>query len=98
MLNDQEKRRLQNRLRTLKEAALAAPHAYRWYRSHSAILSPTDSGIKMVALADSYCLKQGHGGYPIDPTLDAPVSRYITASCPKTTLELIELVEKMLCA
>lgn len=78
-------------IRHIREAAAAADNG-RWFRSHSQIVSSSQKGGCLIALAEGLGLK---GGWQPDLTKAAANARYITMAEPHKMLAMCELMEKL---
>lgn len=92
-LTDKEKTlvALARQIRTIREAAAQADQG-RWFRSHSQIVSGSNKGGTLIALAEGMGLK---GGWQPDMTKAAANARYITVMEPHAALGMCKMIEAL---
>lgn len=78
-------------IRQIRESAAGADQG-RWHRTHSQIVSSSQKGGCLVALAEGMSLR---GGWEPDMTKAAANARYITMAEPFKMLALCDLLEAL---
>ena len=94
MTRSQKLRALRKRLVALKDSA-GRLNNEAWSRSHSAIIAPRYGKGTAIALADSACVKKGHGGFAVDPAGEQATARHMIVACPQAIASLVAKLEEL---